>query len=372
MSSSASESQRPPEPVVRFECLDVAGSAGYRIGHVRLNRPRQINALNLELCALMLDQLSRWASDQSVVAVLMTGEGPKGFCGGGDVAEVVRQIRAGTTGRWVYGDRFFDVEYQLDALIHRYTKPFIVHAHGICFGGGVGLLAGASHRIVSDGLRLAMPEIGIGLYPDVGAGFFLNRIPGRLGRIIGLTGMSLNEADTLFAGLADYFWPMEESSLLIEGLQSLAWQGTAMQDHALLTSWLLQQTHRYRAGLPLSNLRQYFDALRFIALQPTAAALRDGLRVAAQDDPWFERSADALERGSALSAAVTYEYLARTAPLSIEQVLALDARLVRRFERDSDFCEGVRALLIDKDQRPEWRYPTIESVPAEVVTAFFV
>lgn len=355
---------------VLFETRELAG--GRRLAVATLNRPRQLNALNLEMCSLMLDQFRQWASDERVVAVLLTGAGEKGFCGGGDVAEVVRHVRAGGPERFVYGDRFFDVEYELDRLIYRYPKPFIVYANGVCMGGGVGLLAAASHRIVSDSARLAMPEIHIGLYPDVGAGWFLNRIPGRLGRLLGLTGLIINEADALFAGLAEYFWPVEELESLMSGLERIDWSADGALDRHRLGHWLLLAGRRYASGLPSSNLRQYFDALRYICAMPSAAGVRDGLLAAAIEDPWFGIPAQNLAKGSPTSAVLIDEYLQRCRLASIEQVFALDARIARRCQREHDFPEGVRALLIDKDRKPHWQYPNIESVEPDLIARHFV
>lgn len=354
---------------VRFETRDLP--SGLCLGIATLDRPRQLNALNLEMCARMLDQFRQWASDEQVVAVLLSGAGDKGFCGGGDVAEIIRQVRAGGPARFVYGDRFFDVEYELDRLVHRYPKPFIIYSHGVCMGGGVGLMAGASHRIVSDQTRMAMPEIHIGLYPDVGAGWFLNRVPGGIGRVLGMTGLVINEADALFAGLADHFWPLEEHNRLLDGLMHIEWEADTRLNHERLSQWLLLNSRRYGAGLPSSNLRQYFDALRYISAMPSAAAIRDALQAAALEDPWFSAPAESLAKGSSVSAVLIHEYLNRTKRLSIEQVLGLDALIARQCQRAHDFPEGVRALLIDKDRNPRWQFGRIEDVDPELVAAHF-
>ncbi len=354
---------------VLFEEIEVRG--GRRIGRATLNRPRQLNALNLEMCELLLARLRQWQSDLSIVAVVLDAAGDKGFCAGGDVAEVVRQVRAGGDRRFVYGDSFFTVEYQLDLLIHRYAKPFISWSHGVCMGGGVGLCVGGSHRIVSEGSRIAMPEIHIGLFPDVGGGWFLNRTPGSIGRLMALTGLTINEADALFVGLADVFVPLEARDDLWASLRDLDWSGQARQDSAALTRLLLGRHRKFHTGLPLSNLRQYFDALRHLCAQPDAIALRDGLLVAAAEDPWFEAPAQALRAGSPTTAAVAFEYLRRARPMSIDEVLALDLVLARQFQRRNDFPEGVRALLIDKDRKPAWSPDRFEDVDPAMVDAHF-
>ena len=357
------------EAPVLFEEREAAG--GWRIGVARLNRPGQLNALTLQMCQLLLDRFRAWASDEGIVAVVLEGAGSRGLCAGGDVAAVIREVRAGGAQRFVYGDAFFDVEYQLDLLIHTYPKPFISWAHGVCMGGGGGLTVGASHRIVSERSRIAMPEIHIGLFPDVGGGWFLNRLPGGAGTVMALTGMHVNEADALFAGLADVFVPEEARAGFFAALLALRWSGQARADRERLTQLCLSEHRRWKAGLPVSNLQQYFDAMRFIASQPTVAGVRDALLAAAEEDPYFRVPADNLANGSPTAAHVTFEYLRRTRHLSIAQVLELDLVLARRFQRLHDFPEGVRALLIDKDRSPKWSPSRFEDVEGELVESHF-
>jgi enoyl-CoA hydratase/carnithine racemase len=341
------------------------------IGVATLNRAKQLNAITLPMCELLLKQLRQWASDTSIVAVVLKANGPKGFSAGGDVAEVIRQVRSGTANRFVYGDLFFTVEYELDLLIHEYPKPLISYSHGVCMGGGVGLVAGASHRIVSDASKIAMPEIHIGLFPDVGGGYFLNRVPGGGGVLMALTGMIINEADALFANVADFFVPQEEQESLWQKLRLLHWTNSAQENRALLTDALLSLHRKYHLGLPLSNLRQYFDAIRFIARQSSVSNVRDALIAAAAEDPFFEPMANSLRNGSPTAAHVTWAYLHKSQSMSIAQVLALDLTMAKQFQRHHDFTEGVRALLIDKDRKPAWSPNNFSDVPASLVANHF-
>ena len=357
------------ETPVLFEEREAAG--GRRVGFATLNRPRQLNALNLEMCQLMLERLRRWASDESIAAVVLDAAGDKGFSAGGDVAEVIRQVRAGGPQRFVYGDAFFEVEYQLDLLIHAYPKPLLSYAHGVCMGGGVGLAVGASHRVVAENARIAMPEIHIGLFPDVGGGWFLNRVPGGAGTLMALTGLTINEADALHAGLADYFIPVEARAELYEKLLRTSWTGDAANDREALTRLLLSEHRRFRTGLPVSNLQMYQDAIRFIAMQPSVIAVRDALLAAAHEDEWFQVPAQNLAKGSPTAAHVTWEYLRRTRRMSLAEVLAMDLTLARQFQRHPDFPEGVRALLIDKDRAPKWSPNAFEAVTRALVAEHF-
>ena len=187
-----------PAAPVRFETRAAGqdpatgGGSARAVGVAWLDRPQQLNALNLDMCELLLAQLSAWSADQAIVAVVLAGSGAKGFCAGGDVSRVVREIRNGGPGRFAYGDRFFADEYQLDLLLHTFPKPLVTWAHGVTMGGGLGLSVAGSHRIVANGARLAMPEIHIGLFPDVGGGWFLNRVPGEAGVLMALTGVGVS------------------------------------------------------------------------------------------------------------------------------------------------------------------------------------
>ena len=357
------------DPQVVFEEWPAAG--GRKVGVARLNRPRQLNAITLVMCELLRDRLRQWASDDDIVAVFLEGGGQKGFSAGGDVAEVVRQVRAGGPRRFVYGDSFFEVEYQLDRMIHEYPKPFIAWIHGVCMGGGLGLAAGASTRIVTEQVRMAMPEIHIGLFPDVGGGFFLNRVPGHAGTVMALTGLTINEADAIYAGLADAFIARELRDDFIGQLLALPWSGRAAIDQGEVGRLASRFHRRCKAGLPLSNLQAYADALRFIGGQPDAVGVRDALILAAQEDPWFEAPANSLAKGSPTGACVSFEYLKRSKRLSLAEVLALDLVLARQFQRHHDFPEGVRALLIDKDRKPVWSPPAFSDVSDALVAAHF-
>ena len=362
----------PAEPPVLFDTREAAN--GLRVGLARLNRPRQLNALDLEMCTLLLDQLRRWASDESIACVVLDGAGDKGFCAGGDVASVVRAIRAGGPARFVAGDTFFAVEYQLDALLHAYPKPLLTWAHGVTMGGGVGLSVAGSHRVVTEGLRMAMPEIHIGLFPDVGGGWFLNRVPGGAGLLMALTGLTIGESDALFAGLADWCLPASDRDAIMTELAALPWTGDPRADGAALSAMLARRAdtacERGLAAAP-GPLRERFDTIRRICAAPDAIALRDALTAVGAKDPWLAAPAESLAKGSPTGALVTFDYMRRCRALSLREVLALDLVVARACQRHHDFPEGVRALLIDKDRKPAWSPARMEEVPAAVVAAHF-
>jgi enoyl-CoA hydratase/carnithine racemase len=341
------------------------------IGWARLHRPAQLNALNLSMVEAMLAQCRAWASDTSIVAVMLTGTGPKGFCAGGDVAEVVRHVRSGRPDRYVYGDAFFSVEYQLDLLLHRYPKPLITWAHGVTMGGGVGLSVAGSERIVSPGLRMAMPEIHIGLFPDVGGGWFLNRVPGEAGVLMALTGAIIQESDAIYAGLADHLYALEDQPAFLAALQALPWRAQADSDRRSLRALCLQFAQRHPQSPPQGDLQRLAPRVREVAMADSAPALLQALERAAQQDSWFEAPLRNLRLGSPTGACVTWEYMRRTRRWGIADILALDAHIARQCQRHHDFPEGVRALLIDKTRDPRWEYDRLDAVPAAHVETFF-
>ncbi|MDX3906318.1 MAG: enoyl-CoA hydratase/isomerase family protein [Pigmentiphaga sp.] len=338
-----------------------------RIGVATLNRPAQVNALTLEMCSLMLERLRAWQSDEDIVAVVLQGAGEKGFCAGGDVAQVVREVRAGGPRRFVYGDAFFTVEYDLDLLIHTYAKPLVSVAHGITMGGGVGLTVGASHRIVSQSLKMAMPEIHIGLFPDVGGGWFLNRTPPGVGLLMALTGLMISEADALYCGLADWCLSDADRQQLLDRMADLQWTGNASRDSQMLDAFFASLAQ----DCGVSNIASRSGEIRALSRTPGPAAYRDALAELAGRDDWWRVPSRSLSQGSPTAAAVTWEYMRRSRQLSVAQTLELDLVLAKACQRGHDFIEGVRALLIDKDRAPKWSPATFQDVDADLVARHF-
>jgi len=348
-------------------------AGAFRIGLASLNRPRQLNVLNLDMVRRLSAQLRQWRSDQSIAAVILRGEGERAFCAGGDVAEVVRQARAlpGHPARFAYGDAFFEEEYLLDRFVHHFGKPLVVFSHGVNMGGGLGLSQGASHRIVAEDARLAMPEIQIGLFPDVGAGHFLHRLPPGVGLAMAISGLTLNEADALDAGLFHAFLPRSLWDNAIDRLASAVFSRNWEENHATVTAWMQASALQLRGSLCGGEILSRRSALQRIGLSVSPEGALQAFEDAAREDPWFEAPLHRLSTGSALSAKVIFRFLRITPRLSLDEVFALDTVLARQFLRREDFQEGVRALLIDKDRKPRWKYATLAQVPGWEVGAHF-
>lgn len=354
---------------VRFEEREARN--GRCVGMALLARPQQLNALDLEMCELMLARFRAWASDDRVVAVVVAGDGPRGFCAGGDVSRIAREIRQGGAGAFDYGDRFFTVEYELDYLMHAYPKPLVTWAHGVTMGGGLGLSVAGSHRFVTTGSRLAMPEIHIGLFPDVGGGWFLNRMPGEAGILLALTGVMLNEQDALYARFADYVVDHERQADFLDAFCNVDWSNAVADHRAQVTHFCRGFEVANAVSAAPSALRERHDSIRSICTQARLGDIVAGLREAAKTDAWFERPLANLLEGSPTAAAVTLEYLRRCRLLGLEQVLELDRVVAMQCQRQHDFPEGVRALLIDKDKSPRWSPAAAADVSPELVAAFF-
>jgi enoyl-CoA hydratase/carnithine racemase len=324
----------------------------------QLNSERSLNSLSLDMIELLLPAMRRWAADERVVAVFLHGAGEKAFCAGGDVRRICLAVRENGVDD-PYAQTFFTEEYKLDYLIHAFPKPVIVWGQGIVMGGGIGLLCGASHRVVTETSRLAMPEITIGLYPDVGGSWFLSRVKGRLGLFIGMTGVHLNAADALHIGLADVALPGEARGAVLEALARLDWSADAgarrEQVGALLRSLPAPV-------LAPSELAARESLLNERAASDDLAALYAALTAPAPGDAWLDRSAKALAKGSPTSATLIHRQWQRGATMSLEAVFREELILSTQCARHPDFIEGVRALLVDKDNAPQWRPATLAEV----------
>ncbi|MEE1890178.1 enoyl-CoA hydratase/isomerase family protein [Pseudomonas carassii] len=333
------------------------------IGHLTLNRPAGLNALTLEMVRSLQRHLDQWAQDPQVHAVMLRGEGPKGFCAGGDIRSLHDSYKAGER----LHEDFFVEEYALDLCIHRYRKPVLVLMDGFTLGGGMGLAQGCDLRIVTERSRLGMPEVGIGYFPDVGGSYFLPRVPGELGIYLGVSGSQIKAADALHCGLADWHVDSEKLAALDDGLDRLTFGANPLKDLQGLLAKLGTQT---LADAPLATLRPVID--HFFAL-PDLPSIIEQLRAVTIGDSrqWALDTADLLETRSPLAMAVTLELLRRGRHLALEDCFAMELHIDRQWFAHGDIIEGVRALIVDKDKQPRWNPPTLAGLTAQRVDQFF-
>lgn len=334
-----------------------------RIGHLTLNRPAGLNALNLPMVRLLHRQLQAWAADPEILAVVLRANGEKAFCAGGDI-------------RWLYDsylradgqhEVFFVEEYALDQYIHAYPKPVLALMDGFVLGGGMGLVQGAALRVVSERTRMGMPEVGIGYFPDVGGSYFLSRLPGELGTYLGVTGVTIRSADALYAGLADWCLPSEQFAELDRCLDEMRWN---VHPAEALRTLLATLAASRLAGAELKALHPAIEA-HFS--QPDVPAIRASLQAERRPEyrDWAEETVRLLDGRSPLALCATLELLRRGGELSLADCFALELHLDRQWFAKGEIMEGVRALLVDKDKTPRWNPPTLAEVDAERVQAFF-
>ena len=348
---------------------ELTGSDGARIGIASLDAQKSLNALSLPMILALSDRLDAWAQDPQIVCVLLRGNGPKAFCAGGEVRSLAQACREQPGEVPDLAAKFFAAEYRLDYRLHTYPKPVLCWGHGYVLGGGMGLLQSASVRIVTPSTRLAMPEISIGLYPDVGASWFLSRLPGKLGVFLALTGAHVNGRDALDLGLADRLLRDDQQDDLIEGLLQLNWQEqTAMQ----LNSLLKALAHEAVAQQPEAQWlprRAQIDA--WLDVTDVGCAWRTLGQLHDHADPLLSRAGQTLREGCPLTAHLVWEQLHRARYLSLAEVFQMEYTMSLNCCRHPEFSEGVRARLIDKDHKPHWHWPDVHTIAQAVVQAHF-
>ncbi len=351
---------------------EIQTASGHRFGHATLAAPETLNALSLPMIDLLAPRLDAWLGDPGIAGVVLDAQGDKAFCAGGDVAALYRAIReAGPGVAPPLAYDFFEREYRLDHRIHTSPKPILCWGHGIVMGGGLGLMAGASHRVATPSTRIAMPEITIGLYPDVGGSWFLPRMPGRAGLFLALTGAPLNAADARFAGLADLVLPHAAKAAVLEALSRAEWTGRR-QDDADRLSHLLQ-AHAAEPDPAESPLRRHQAVVDEATGSDDLAEIGARLAsLASQDDPWLAAAGKTFSRGSPTSAALSHALWRRAASLPLADVFRLEYQVSLGCCAHPDFAEGVRALLIDKDRNPRWSPSTLAEVTRDHVEAHFI
>ena len=321
-----------------------------RVGRLELNRPRALNALDLGMIVGLAEALAGWREAPEVQAVVITGAGERAFCAGGDI-RAVRE--AALAGDGIAIERFFADEYALNEGIASYPKPYIALIDGICMGGGIGVSVHGDIRVASEHARFAMPETGIGFFPDIGASYFLPRLPGALGLYLALTGAELRGADAVHAGLATHFvprtaFPALEAALIADGPAVVAGFATPLPPFTLAAARATID-HCF-AGASLPDIIARLEAAETEFAGATLATLR-------------ARSPSAL--------AWSFELLRRGARQTLPACLAMELALTRRITHHPDFHEGVRAMVVDKDRAPRWQPARLEDVDHAAIASLF-
>lgn len=357
------------QDVVLYQELTTA--QGKKIAVATLNSEKSLNALSLPMIESLLPQLQRWKDDAEIALVVLQGTGDKAFCAGGDIRDLYQAMKDNPDQHAPYVEEFFRKEYTLDYLIHTFEKPVLVWGNGIVMGGGLGLMAGASHRVVTGSSRIAMPELAIGLYPDVGASWFLNRMPAGCGLFLGLTGASINAADARFVGLADHFILHDKKAAVLDKLLTVKWGDTVALNHQKLADVLRDFEEHSRTQLPLSQIRPHQAGIAKLASIESLPEVISAIHAMPGDDSWLIKAKDALNYGSPITAHIVFRQLQLGQSMILADSFRLELGISVQCGRMGEFAEGVRALLIDKDRQPKWQYQSVESVPEELIDTFF-
>ena len=321
-----------------------------RIARILLNRPRALNALNLDMIRVMTKVLTAWRDDPHVHAVVIEGAGDRAFCAGGDVIN----LREGQ----LSGDRteveaFFTEEYDLNYMIATYPKPYIALIDGICMGGGIGVSVYGPYRVATEHASFGMPETAIGFFPDIGGTYFMPRMPGELGMYLGLTGLRISGADSVHAGFGTHYTPRADLPALSAAL--------ATEGPAALA--------RFNQRLPAFTLAPHLGDIDHCFSAPSVQEMVN--RLEKLEAPWASAALKAMRTVSPSALCWTMEALRRGADMTLRQALDAEFLLTRTTMAHPDFVEGVRAMVVDKDRQPKWQPPRIEDVDPATIAAVF-
>ncbi len=321
------------------------------VGLITLNRPKALNALTHGMVVAMKVKMEEWAADRAIACVVIRGAGERAFCAGGDIRAVRESGLAGTS----YARDFWHDEYILNSTIKHYPKPYIALIHGVCMGGGIGVSAHGQFRVADTTALFAFPETAIGFFPDVGGSHVLPRCPGELGLFLGLTGHCFKLGDAIYSGFATHWIPSDEWPALIEALA----EGEGAAD-------VISEMGRDPPSAPLADHRAKID--RIFA----GSSVEDILAVLDQDDSQFAREAAATMRSrSPTSLKLVYSEIHAGRTLSFDDSMRMEYRMACRVLDGHDFYEGVRAVIVDKDNTPHWQPATLAEVNDAAIKAYF-
>jgi enoyl-CoA hydratase len=332
------------------------------LGMITLNRPKALNTLSLAMYRIFDPQLVLWSSEPGIHALAVRGAGERAFCAGGDV-RAIYEARHHPGGSGDYKADFFREEYCLIQRVHRFPKPYVALCDGITMGGGCGISINGSHRVATERTIFAMPEVQIGLFPDVGASRFLTLCPGRIGRYLALTGTRIRAADALYCGFATHYVPHARLGELVAMLAALDWR--AGEPRQLVDAAIARLAGDPGPGL-LPALQAEIDrCFAGPSVEEIIASLER------ESAGWAKEALAQIARASPLSLKIAFRQLELGAGMDIEAALALEYRMTQHVMQGHDFFEGIRALLIDKDNAPRWQHASPAAVSAAEVAGYF-
>lgn len=348
------------------------------VGIARLTREKPLNSLLLETIDQLSAHIYSWLDDDSVRCIVLDSSSERAFCAGADIAALYHSILEAGDGPNAYAHAFFTNEYRLNYALHTANKPIVAWGQGIVMGGGLGLLGGCSHRIGTPFTKIAMPEITIGLFPDAGGTRFLTSLPDHLGLFAGLTGCQLSAADSLALGLLDFVVAPESKTDIFDAIASMDWQLDSAANAESLNDLLGRLQVAENASPQLLRFREQITQLMVEALAAEKESGSNGFfntfeagLDALPDDEWIHGALATYRAGSPTTARLFVEQMKRAVGMSLEQMFQMELVIACQCIRHPDFPEGVRALLIDKDRTPKWRFVHASAVPDAYVAEHF-
>ena len=337
---------------------EINSSVDGSVGHIRLNNPKALNSLTEGMCASIYNLLNDWQDDKGVQVVVVSGDGERAFCAGGDVLQVCNEGKQDPVG----ARRFFKTEYAMDLAVAEFPKPYICLIDGIIMGGGLGISVNGRYRVMGDNVLAAMPETGIGLLPDVGATAFLNACPGRTGLYLGLTGARLNTADAIYAGFGTHYVATPKHGLLLDALKTRKYGDNPF----ICVEETINQFSSDPGQSSLKDLQPTIDRLF------AANDVEEIVSSLSNDGSDFSSEAlKALQRMSPTSMKITAKQVTENPNISVKDALILEYRMVSHVLKRHDLYEGIRAALIDKDRKPVWQPATLAEVSSAEVADHF-
>ncbi|WP_240374412.1 enoyl-CoA hydratase/isomerase family protein [Bacillus piscicola] len=333
-----------------------------KVGWIKLNRPKALNSLNYEMVKSILLTLEEWKNDDEIVTVCISGEGEKGFCAGGDM-RALYEAKGSNNSQAAFN--FFSTEYKMNLLLHHYPKPTITFMNGVVMGGGVGISEGTTYRIVNEKTKWSMPEMNIGFFPDVGASYFLNNMPGYTGRYLALSSPVLRVEDIVYVGAAEYLVSKDKWPEMVWEIENAEWDKEEADE---IIKSIIQKVSESAGESQLKSVQDKIDKhFQFNSIKEIIDSLSRE-----QDDEWAQNTLQALKEKSSLSLKTTLEQLLRGTTQSVMECFQMEFNLSMNFMKNPDFYEGVRSVLVDKDRNPQWTYKNLTDVSDSKVNDMFV
>ena len=340
---------------------------GSKIGHITLNSEETLNSLTLSMVDIIHSQLSEWEKEKNIVAVILEGAGDKAFCAGGDIRALYESMVQNPRGPNPFAEAFFEREYRLDYKIHKYSKPIICWVDGITMGGGVGLMLGCDYRFSTERTRFAMPEIGVGLFPDVGFTYFIDTLPKNIGLYMMLTATQLNAADTQLVGLTNNYISVTAKDSFEKEITELDWSDDLQKNSEILDLCIknFKEMPLSKEGFPESQLESRLESVQALMSADNLVDISKNIMTNSTPDEWFKRGIKGLVNGCPTSAHIIWEQCNFEKSKNLKEVFKFELDLAIQITRHPDFTEGIRAVIIEKDNQPQWSYAEINKLPRE-------